>query len=99
MKIKSPEWLNFKSQLIKVLTIFGEEKEKFDFPEEIDNFIIYVDGCEVNPIFQKKNETLRVEYDMMLCNTSVRTISFQIYKDAHRIEITLKNDQTINDNF
>lgn len=81
-----------------MLTILGEESERFDIPEESDDFIIQVDGCQVNPIFQKKTDLLKIEYDMTLCKTAIRTISFSIYKDAGRIEMTLKNDETINKN-
>ena len=98
MRIKSVEWINFKSQFLNMLSILGEESERFDIPEESDEFIIHVDGCQVNPIFQKKIDLLKVEYDMTLCNTAIRTISFSIYKDAGRIEMTLKNDETINKN-
>ena len=98
MRIKSVEWINFKSQFINMLTILGEEAERFDITEDSDDFIILVDGCEVNPIFQKKIDLLKVEYDMSLCNTPIRTISFSIYKDAGRIEMTLKNDEIINKN-
>lgn len=81
-----------------MVSILGEESERFDIPEESDEFKIYVDGCEVNPIFLRKVDLLKVEYDMTLCNTAIRTISFSIYKDAGRIEMTLKNDETINKN-
>jgi hypothetical protein len=98
MKIKSLEWIDFKTQFMNMLSILGDESERFDIPEESDNFIIQVDGCQVNPIFLKKVDLLKVEYDMSLCNTSIRTLSFSIYKDAGRIEMTLKNEDKINKN-
>jgi hypothetical protein len=82
-----------------MLTILGDEWEKFDIPNECDNFIISIDGCDVYPIFHRRNDTLRVEYDMMLCDTQIRSISFSIYLDAHRIEITLKDDKKIDNSF
>jgi hypothetical protein len=99
MRIKNVEWINFKTQITNMLTILDEESDRFEFPEESDNFIIFVDGCEVNPVFQKKTDLLKVEYDMSLCNTAIRTISFSIFKDAGRIEMTLKNEVTINKNY
>jgi hypothetical protein len=98
MKIKSLEWIDFKTQFMNMLSILGEESDRFDIPEESDNFIIQVDGCQVNPIFLKKVDLLKVEYDMSLCNTSIRTLSFSIYKDAGRVEMTLKNEDKINKN-
>ena len=98
MKIKSLEWIDFKTQFMNMLSIRGEESDRFDIPEESDNFIIHVDGCQVNPIFLKKVDLLRVEYDMTLCDTSIRTLSFSIYKDAGRVEMTLKNEDKINKN-
>jgi hypothetical protein len=98
MKIKNREWLDFKNQFMNMLSVLGEESERFDIPEDSDNFLIHVDGCQVNPIFQKKVDLLKVEYDMTLCNTSIRTLSFSIYKNAGRIEMTLKNEDKINKN-
>lgn len=83
---------------MNMLSILEEESERFEIPEQSDDFTIIVDGCQVNPIFQKKADFLKVEYDMTLCNTQIRVLSFSIYKDAGRIEMTLKNDETINKN-
>jgi len=90
MKIKSKEWIEFKTKLIAMLEVLGEESDKFDIPEEVENFEIYVDDCEVHPVFIKKDEFLKVKYDLTLCNTKIRTLSFSMYRDAARVEMTMK---------
>ena len=50
-----------------------------------------VDDCVVNPIFTKKVDFLKVEYDFSFCQTKIRTLSFSKYKDSARVEITLKD--------
>jgi|694.fasta_scaffold01175_51 hypothetical protein len=97
MKIKNPEWLTFKDKFIKMLKVLEKESGKFDLPHDAENFEIYVNECVVHPIFVKKAEELKVQYDFTLCDTEIRTLSFSIYKDAGRIEITLKNNYIIKD--
>jgi hypothetical protein len=91
MKIKNREWIEFKTKLISMLEILGEESDKFDIPEEVENFEIYVDDCEVHPVFVRKDEFLKVEYDLTLCNTKIRTLSFSMFRDAARVEMTMKD--------
>ena len=95
MKIKIAEWISFKSQFIEMVEVLIGESDKFDFPLEGDNFEVIVDGCEVHPVFTKKPDFLKVEYDFSLCNTQIRTLSCSIYKDAGRIELTLKNEEQV----
>ena len=38
MKIKNKEWIDFKAKFLDMLEVLGEETEKFDIPEEMDNF-------------------------------------------------------------
>jgi len=95
MKIKNPEWLSFKERFISMLEVLEKESQKFDIPHETENFEIYVNECVVHPIFVKKPEELKVQYDFTLCDTQIRILSFSIYKDSGRIEITLKNEQKI----
>ena len=90
MKIKNKEWIDFKAKFLDMLEVLGEESEKFDIPEEMDNFEIYVDECEVHPVFLRKDEFLKVEYDLTLCNTKIRTLSFSMYRGAARVEMTMK---------
>ena len=97
MKIKNKEWIDFKAKFLDMLEVLGEESEKFDIPEEMDNFEIYVDECEVHPVFLRKDEFLKVEYDLTLCNTKIRTLSFSMYRGAARVEMTLK-EQTEENN-
>ena len=59
--------------------------------EQEEDFTILVEDCEVFPVFTKKDDYLKVEYDFTFCNTLIRTLSFSKYKDAVRIEITLKD--------
>lgn len=97
MKVKNIEWINFKSEFLKILAILGSEADKLDFPCDCDNFLLSINGCDVNPIFQKKVDFLRVEYDMMLCDTKIRNLAFSTYKDSYRIEVTFKNDIKISE--
>jgi len=91
MKIKNEEWINFKKAIISYLKTFEEESVRFDYPIEDENdFTMQVEDCVVNPIFTKKMEYLKVEYDFTLCDTKIRTLSFSKYKHSARIEITLK---------
>jgi len=92
MRIKSKEWISFKEKFLSILEVLSGEAEKFDLPEESDNFELFVDNCEVLPAFTKKSDYLKVEYDFTLCTTKLRTLSFSIYKGAARIEMTLKDD-------
>lgn len=96
VKIKNTEWNNFKKKFLEMLEILGDETDKYDFPLDPENFEIFVDKCEVHPSFTKKPEYLKVEYDFTLCNTKIRTLSFSIYKDAARIEMTLKAEELKN---
>lgn len=97
MKIKNKEWINFKEQFLSMLTVLGDETENFDFPEDPDNFEIFVNECEVHPSFYKKNDLFKVEYDFTLCDTKIRTLSFSIFKDSARIEMTIKSEEIKND--
>ncbi|MBM3417302.1 MAG: hypothetical protein FJY17_00085 [Bacteroidetes bacterium] len=93
MRIKSKEWVAFKEQFLAMLSVLGDETENFDFPEEPENFEIFVRECEVHPIFMKKQDSFKVEYDFTLCETKIRTLSFSIYRDSARIEMTLKSGE------
>jgi hypothetical protein len=92
MRIKNEDWKNLKKDLINVLTIADQESTSFDFPiSDEEDFSIFVNGQNVSPIFVKKNDLYRVEYDFTLCDTKIRTLSFSKYLDAIRIELTIKN--------
>ena len=73
-----------------MLQVLGDESNNFDIPNETDNFELYVSNCRVDPIFIKKPEYLRVEYDMTLCDTKLKSLSLSIYKKTAKIEYTLK---------
>jgi hypothetical protein len=91
MRIKSKEWICFKEKFISIISVLGDEHDIFDFPEDPENFEIFVRDCEVHPTFLKKNDSFKVEYDFTLCDTKIRTMAFSMYKDTARIEMTLKN--------
>lgn len=78
-----------------MLQVLETESTHFDLPDEPENFEISVNGCVVHPVFSKKTEEFKVQYDFTLCDTKIRTLSFSIFKDAGRIEMTLKNDKLI----
>jgi hypothetical protein len=91
MKIKSLEWLEFKRQLISVLSTFEEEIDKFEFPiHEEENFTIIVDGLNILPVFVKKDNSLIVEYDFNLCKTKIRKLVFSTLFNTYRVEVSLK---------
>tara|TARA_R110000868_G_scaffold230337_2_gene483515 strand:+ start:19 stop:351 length:333 start_codon:yes stop_codon:yes gene_type:complete len=93
MRIKNKEWLAFKEQFLSMLSVLGDETENFDFPEDPENFEIFVRDCEVHPTFMKKQDTFKVDYDFTLCETKIRTLSFSIFRDSARIEMTLKSGE------
>jgi len=96
MKIKNLEWINFKMRFLAMIDILGYEADKFDLPDANESFDIRVGDCSVNPIFTKKPDFFKVEYDFSFCKTQIRTLAFSMYKDAGRIEVTLKNEEHLN---
>lgn len=92
MKVKNQDWIEFKKTIIAFIRIFEKESSKFEFPfYEDEDFTMLVEECEVYPVFTKKEDYLKVEYDFTLCDTQIRTLSFSKYLDAARIELTLKD--------
>ena len=92
MKIKNPQWIEFKKTIISCIKAFERESTKFEFPiYDEEDFTMLVEDCEVFPVFTKKDDYLKVEYDFSFCETLIRTLSFSKYKDAARIEVTLKD--------
>jgi hypothetical protein len=92
MKIKNKEWVEFKKKILDTLESFSQESDKFYIPDEPENFELYFDECQVIPIFIKKPDSLRVEYDFTLCETKIRTLALSIYRETARFEITLKDN-------
>jgi hypothetical protein len=91
MKVKSQDWIEFKKTIIAFIRIFEEDSTRFEYPiYEDEDFTMLVEECEVFPVFNKKEDYLKVEYDFTLCKTQIRTLSFSKYLDAVRIEITIK---------
>jgi hypothetical protein len=90
MKMKSKIWQDFKIELFNLASLLDGEWDKFNIPTECDEFKIIVSDCEVYPIFTNKDDVMRVEYDLSLCETKLRTISVSTYKGETRVGITLK---------
>ena len=91
MIIKSEEWAAFKKEIYNFLTVFESESSKLVFSalNEYD-FSLHVQTCKVYPVFTKKPDFQKVEYDFTNCDIEIRTLSFSKYKDAARVEMTLK---------
>jgi hypothetical protein len=91
MIIKSEEWAEFKKEIFNFLSVFESESTKLVFSalNEYD-FSLFVQNCKVFPVFTKKPDFQKVEYDFTNCDTEIRTLSFSKYKDAARVEMTLK---------
>jgi hypothetical protein len=86
-----PDWIEFKKTIISFIKIFEKDSTKFEYPiYEDEDFTMLVEECEVFPVFTKKEEYLKIEYDFSLCETTIRTLSFSKYFDAVRVELTLK---------
>ncbi len=95
MLVKSDDWAKFKQSIIQFATVFESEAENLFF--EVDNhydFSMWVKDCRVHPVFTKKPEFQKVEYDFTNCETEIRTLSFSRYKDMARMEITLKKKKS-----
>lgn len=91
MIIKSEEWAAFKKEIFNFLSVFESESTKLIFsPLNEYDFSLHVQSCKVFPVFTKKPDFQKVEYDFTNCNTEIRTLSFSKYKDAARVEMTLK---------
>lgn len=91
MVIKSDEWAQFKKAIFDFMNVFEGEANKLIFdPENNYDFSLWVDNCKVFPVFTKKPELLKVEYDFTNCEIEIRTLAFSRYKDAARVEMTLK---------
>jgi len=97
MKVKNEEWLSFKARFMSMLEILGDESNRFDIPEETDDFELFVNDCEGFPVFVKKGDILRVEYDFTLCDTKIRQLSLSLYNESMRLEMTLKNEKKLDD--
>lgn len=91
MIIKSEEWASFKKEVFDFIKILDAEATRFDYSIENDyDFSLLVDGCRVYPVFTKKPEFQKVEYDFTNCEIEIRTLAFSKYKDVARVEMTLK---------
>jgi len=89
--IKNTQWVDFKKKVMKMLHALSEEYEKIYYPESDNNFELYVDDCEIVPVFTKKTEYLKVEYDFSLCEIELRLLSIYLYTNTIRIDFSLKN--------
>ncbi len=91
MIIKSDEWAQFKKAIFDFMNVFDSEANKLIFSTENDyDFSLFVDDCKVYSVYTKKPEYQKVEYDFTNCDIEIRTLAFSKYKDAARVEMTLK---------
>jgi hypothetical protein len=90
MRVKSEIWQLFKSELLTLAEVLDDEWNAFEIPIENDNFKIKVGDCEVFPVFTNRDGLMKVDYDLSLCETRLRTLSISTYKDETRMGITLK---------
>lgn len=91
MIIKSDEWALFKSAILEFIKVFQAESDKLVFSIDNDyDFTLHVNERKVFPVFIKKEDYQRVEYDFTNCEIEIRTLSFSKYKDAARVEMTVK---------
>jgi hypothetical protein len=98
MIIKSEEWAQFKKAILQFAQVFEEESNKIDFSIENDyDFVLFVNEVKVYPVFTKKDNYKKVEYDFSNCEIDIRTLAFSIFMDAGRIEITLKKKNELKD--
>lgn len=87
----TPEWVKFKENVITVLRTLEKEGDNFEFSEEPNRFDLHVNGCLVYPLFAKKENHIKVEYDFTLCDTSVKMLTFYQYTNKNfRIDISMK---------
>jgi len=95
IKIKNEQWIQFKSIVLKMLNELSNEHDKIEIPPNPDNFELYVNECEISPVFVKKSEYLKLEYDFSLCDTQIRLLSLYLYTNVLRIEFSLKDGTQI----
>lgn len=91
IKIKNTEWVQFKAIVLKMLGELGGEQDKIDIPDSPENFELYVNNCEVHPVFIKRAEYMKLEYDFSLCDTKLRLLSVYMYANVIRIDFSLKD--------
>jgi hypothetical protein len=64
MIIKSEEWAAFKKEIFNFLSVFESESTKLIFsPLNEYDFSLHVQTCKVFPVFTKKPDFQKVEYD------------------------------------
>ena len=94
MKVVSTEWLDFKKRVLEMAQIFEKDADKFYFPiENEDDFVIYVDEKKVIPIFVKKENFLKLEYDFTFCDTRIKRLSFSKSYETIRFEMAIKENR------
>lgn len=95
MRVINKDWLRFKADLVRILDVFSNESNHIIFPDfDDDEFSLQVNETLVNPVFVKKGDMQRVEYDFTLTPIKIRTLAFSQLGQAMRIEITLKQTST-----
>jgi hypothetical protein len=91
IKIKNIEWIQFRNNILNMIELLNDEQIKIDIPKSHDNFELYVNDCEVHPVFVKKPEYFKIEYDFSLCDIKIRTLSLYLYNNVLRFDFSLKD--------
>lgn len=89
-KIKTQDWIQMKEAVIGYFQQFSNEFERMVIPQNADNFEIYYDECEIHPTFTKSPQYMKIEYDLSLCESSLRTLSVYLYPSVVRLEFSMK---------
>jgi hypothetical protein len=92
IKIKNREWIEFKETILRMLHEISQEQDKIEIPDSEENFSLLVNDCEVHPVFLKRQEFLKLEYDFSLCSTKIRLLSIYLYNKVLRIDFSLKEE-------
>lgn len=90
MIVKNIEWINFKDFIVESFDLFIGEFDELIIPLDNDNFQIILNGVNVNPVFFKKEDYLKVEYDFTNCATKIRKLSFSKFNNNCKLEFSLK---------
>jgi hypothetical protein len=90
MIVKNAEWKNFKDFIVQSFDLFINEFDELIIPLDNDNFQIILNGVNINPVFFKKEDYLKVEYDFTNCATKIRKLSFSKFKNNCKLEFSLK---------
>jgi len=93
-KIKNEEWIQMKEAVLAYFHDFTDEFDRIIYPDGADRFEIYYDDCEIHPTFTKNPQFMKIEYDLSLCESKLRTLSVYLYPSVVRLEFSFKEKAT-----